>query len=445
MNVLVIGSGGREHVLVFKLAQSPRVSKIFCAPGNAGTNRLAKNINIGAEDILGLRDFALHNQVDLTVVGPEVPLVLGIVDEFESCGLKIFGPSRKASILEGSKVFAKNLMKKYNIPSADFLSFTDEAEAKKFIRKIGAPVVVKADGLAAGKGVIVCGTGAEAERAVERIIREKEFGEAGNEVIIEEYLVGEEASILCFTDGKTIVPMASAQDHKRVNDNDEGPNTGGMGAYSPAPIVTEELLAKVEREILLPTVSAMEAEGHPYKGVLYVGLMITKDGPKVLEYNCRFGDPETQCILPRLKTDLLEILFSIVDSPSGRSPSLGLSPLGTKSGRGRLSTISLEWDPRSAVCVVLASGGYPGSYKKGYEIEGLEAARDLDDVIIFHAGTADKDEKTVTAGGRVLGVVGIGETIRHAIDRSYLAVKLINFKDMHYRKDIGRKALKWKS
>jgi len=425
MNILIIGSGGREHALVWKLAQSPRVTKIYCAPGNAGTAQVAENIDIASEDIMGLREFALHNRIDLTVVGPEAPLVLGIVDEFEAHGLKVFGPSKKASILEGSKVFAKNLMKKYNIPSADFLSFTDEAEAKRFIKKVGAPVVVKADGLAAGKGVIVCQTGAEAERAVERILREKEFGEAGNEVIIEECLVGEEASILCFTDGKTIVPMASAQDHKRVNDNDEGPNTGGMGAYSPAPLVTAELLAKVEREILKPTISGMEAEGHSYKGILYVGLMLTKDGPKVLEYNCRFGDPETQCILPRLKTDLLEILLSIVDC--------------------RLSIISLDWDPRSAVCVVLASGGYPGSYKKGQEITGLENARDLDDVIIFHAGTTLKDGKTVTAGGRVLGVVGLGETIRHAIDRSYLAVKLINFKDMHYRKDIGRKALKWKS
>lgn len=425
MKILVIGSGGREHTLVWKLAQSPRVSKIYCAPGNAGTGQIAENINIASEDVMGLREFALHNQIDLTVVGPEGPLVLGIVDEFQSHGLKIFGPDKKASILEGSKVFSKKLMQKYNIPTADFLSFTDEAEAKKFIKKVGAPVVVKADGLAAGKGVIVCQTEAEAERAVDRILREKEFGEAGSEVIVEECLVGEEASILCFTDGKTIIPMASAQDHKRVNDNDEGSNTGGMGAYSPAPIVTAELIEKVTREILKPTISGMEAEGHPYKGILYVGLMLTKDGPKVLEYNCRFGDPETQCIIPRMKTDLIDVMLKVLSS--------------------ELSAVSLEWDPRPAVCIVAAAGGYPGSYQKGIEINGLEKARQVDDVIIFHAGTKEKDGKIVTSGGRVLGVVGIGETIRHAIDRAYLAIKLIDFKDMHYRKDIGRKALKWKS
>jgi len=422
MNILVIGSGGREHALVWKIAQSPKVSKIFCAPGNAGTSQIAENVNIASEDILSLRDFALHNKIDLTVVGPETPLVLGIVDEFESHGLKIFGPGKSASLLEGSKVFAKKLMEKYNIPTADFLSFTDEVEAKKFIKKVGAPVVVKADGLAAGKGVIICQTEAEANRAVERILNEKEFGEAGNEVIIEECLIGEEASLLCFTDGKTILPMAGAQDHKRVNDHDEGPNTGGMGAYSPTPILTDDLLIKIEREILGPTISGMEAEGHSYKGVLYVGLMITKEGPKVLEYNCRFGDPETQCILPRLKTDLVEVMDKTIHHA--------------------LSSMLLEWDPRAAVCVVLASGGYPGHYKKGYEIEGLENARKLDDVIIFHAGTSEKDGKIITSGGRVLGVVGMGETIRHAIDRSYLAVKMIKFKDMHYRKDIGRKALK---
>jgi len=430
MNILVIGSGGREHALVWKIAQSPKVIKIFCAPGNAGTSQIAENVNIASEDILSLRDFALHNQIDLTVVGPETPLVLGIVDEFEAHGLKIFGPGKNAALLEGSKVFAKKLMEKYNIPTADFLSFIDEAEAKKFIKKVGAPVVVKADGLAAGKGVIVCQTEAEAIRAVERILSEKEFGEAGNEVIIEECLIGEEASLLCFTDGKTILPMAGAQDHKRVNDHDEGPNTGGMGAYSPTPILTDDLLIKIEREILGPTISGMEAEGHSYKGVLYVGLMITKEGPKVLEYNCRFGDPETQCILPRLKTDLVEVMLATIHC----------LPAGASAKEGSLSTVHLDWG-HPAVCVVLASGGYPGHYKKGYEIEGLENARELDDVIIFHAGTAEKEGKIVTSGGRVLGVVGMGETIRQAIDRSYMAAKLIHFKDMHYRKDIGRKAL----
>jgi phosphoribosylamine--glycine ligase len=425
MEILVIGSGGREHALCWKLAQSPKVTKIYCAPGNPGTAQVAENVNIAAEDILGLKDFALNNKIDLTIVGPEAPLVLGIIDEFESHGLKIFGPSKQAALIEGSKVFAKRLMKKYSIPTADFLTFTDEAEAKKFIKKVGAPVVIKADGLAAGKGVIVCQTEAEAMRAVERILIEKEFGDAGNEIIIEECLVGEEASILCFTDGKIIIPLASAQDHKRVNDNDEGQNTGGMGAYSPAPIITDNLMLQIDREILKPTISGMEAEGCPYKGILYVGIMVTKDGPKVLEYNARFGDPETQCILPRLRTDLLEIIEKTIHCS--------------------LSTVHLEWDSRPAVCVVLASGGYPGHYKKGFEIEGLDKARDLDDVIVFHAGTSEKDGKILTNGGRVLGVVGIGETIRHAIDRSYMAVKLINFKDMHYRKDIGRRALKYKS
>jgi phosphoribosylamine--glycine ligase len=422
MNILVIGSGGREHALAWKIAQSAKVGKIYCAPGNAGTAQIAENVNLKAEDLPGLLKFAKDKQIDLTVVGPEVPLVLGIVDLFESHGLKIFGPSQAAAQLEGSKVFAKNLMKKYNIPTADFLSFTDPTEAKRFIEKVGAPVVIKADGLAAGKGVIIAKTKAAAEKAVDSILKEKEFGEAGKRIIIEECLEGEEASILCFTDGQTIIPMASAQDHKRVNDNDEGPNTGGMGAYSPAPIVTPSLMEIVKRDILGPTISGMEAEGTRYQGVLYVGIMVTKNGPKVLEYNARFGDPETQCILPRLKTDLIDILLSTINY--------------------QLSTISFEWDPRPAVCVVLASGGYPGHYKKGYEIAGLSKARQLEDVIVFHAGTEEKEGQVVTSGGRVLGVVGLGDTIRHAIDRSYLAVKMIDFKDMHYRQDIGRRALK---
>jgi phosphoribosylamine--glycine ligase len=421
MNILVIGSGGREHTLAWKIAQSPKVGKIYCAPGNAGTAQIAENVNLKAEDLPGLLKFAKDKQIDLTVVGPEVPLVLGIVNLFESHGLKIFGPSQAAAQLEGSKVFAKNLMKKYNIPTADFLSFTDPAEAKRFIEKVGAPVVIKADGLAAGKGVFIAKTKAAAEKAVDSILKEKEFGEAGKRIIIEECLEGEEASILCFTDGQTIIPMASAQDHKRVNDNDEGPNTGGMGAYSPAPIVTPSLMEIVKRDILGPTISGMEAEGTRYQGVLYVGIMVTKNGPKVLEYNARFGDPETQCILPRLKTDLIDILLSTINY--------------------QLSTISFEWDPRPAVCVVLASGGYPGHYKKGYEIAGLSKARQLEDVIVFHAGTEEKEGQVITSGGRVLGVVGLGDTIRHAIDRSYLAAKLIHFEDMHYRKDIGRRAL----
>lgn len=428
MKILVIGSGGREHTLVWKIAQSPKVSEIFCAPGNAGTSQLATNINIASDDILGLRDFAIKNKIDLTVVGPEAPLVAGIVDDFNSHGLKIYGPSKEAALLEGSKVFSKNIMKKYNIPTAQFGAFTDESEAKKYLKTIKSPVVVKADGLAAGKGVIICKTEHDAEKAIELILREKEFGDAGNEIIIEECLIGEEASILCFADGKTILPMASAQDHKRIFDNDEGPNTGGMGAYSPAPIVTPQLLQIVDEKILKPTMKAMEAEGSPYSGVLYVGLMITKDGPKVLEYNARFGDPETQCILPRLKNDLVEIMLATLDS--------------------RLETIDLQWDPRPAVCVVLAAGGYPGAYKKGDEIKGLDGARELDDDIVFHAGTRErlrvassKLPVIETSGGRVLNIVGVGQDIKSAIDRAYEAVKVIHFDGMQYRKDIGRRAL----
>ena len=423
MRILIIGSGGREHTLAWKIAQSPKVAQIFCAPGNAGTAQFATNVQIGAEDILGLRDFAKNNHIDLTVVGPEVPLVLGIVDEFESHGLKVFGPKKNAALIEGSKIFAKNLMKKYNIPSADFLSFTEEAEAKKFLKKIGAPVVVKADGLAAGKGVIICQTEKEAERAIERILREKEFGDAGNEVIIEECLEGEEASILAFTDGKTVIPMVTSQDHKRINDGDTGPNTGGMGAYSPAPVVTDEMLNQILKEILESTISAMAAEGSPYKGVLYCGLMITKKGPQVLEFNCRFGDPETQAVLPRLKSDLVEVMEAVIDS--------------------KLEGYKLDWDKKAAVCVVLASGGYPGKYKKGIEIENLDKAREAENAIIFHAGTKEENGKIITSGGRVLGVTALGEDIQKAIDQAYKVVQVIKFKGMHYRRDIGKKALKY--
>lgn len=430
MKILVIGSGGREHALVWKIAQSPKVTKIYCAPGNAGTSQIAENINIAAEDIIALKEFAITNHIDLTVVGPEIPLVAGIVDEFTSANLKVFGPEAKAANLEGSKIFAKTIMKKYNIPTADFLSFTEEEEAKKFLKKVGAPVVVKADGLAYGKGVIICNTEQEAYKAITRILREKEFGDAGNQIIIEELLYGEEASILCFADGKTIIPMASSQDHKRIFDNDSGPNTGGMGAYSPAPIITKDLLDQIHREILQPTISGMNAEGHPFKGVLYVGIMLTKDGPKVLEYNARFGDPETQCILPRLKNDIIEVFEHVIGSC--------------------LDKITLNWDNRAAVCVVLASGGYPGTYKKGYEIKGLEEIKDMEDVVVFHAGTklGRKEQESIsdtflTNGGRVLNIVGLGDGIKKAITHAYKAVKLIHFDNLHYRKDVGEKALKW--
>ena len=427
MKILVIGSGGREHALVWKIAQSPKVSEIFCAPGNAGTSQIAKNVDIAVEDIDSLLKFAKDKHIDLTVVGPEIPLVLGIVDIFKSNGLKIFGPTKAAAQIEGSKVFSKKLMEKYGIPTAKYRSFTEEKPAKQYLKEIGAPVVVKADGLAAGKGVIVCKTIEEAEKAIERILIDKEFKEAGLELIIEECLVGEEASILSFSYGKTIIPMSSAQDHKRINDNDEGPNTGGMGAYSPAPLVTKELLAQIDREALKPTILGMEKDGTPYSGILYVGVMVTKTGPKVLEYNARFGDPETQCILPRLKNDLVAIFEKIIE--------------------GRLIDVDLQWDPRPAVCVVMASGGYPGSYKKGIEITGLDVARELDDVIVFHAGTRLENGKqkadpgVVTAGGRVLNVVGLGIDIKSAIVQAYKAVSCIKFDGMHYRKDIGHRAL----
>ena len=429
MKILIIGSGGREHALAWKIAQSSKVTEIFCAPGNAGTAQIATNIDISANNIEGLKNFALKNKIDFTIVGPEVPLVLGITDEFKKSGLKIFGPSKSAAQLEGSKVFSKNLMKKYKIPTADFLAFTNPVEAKKFFNKIELPCVIKADGLAAGKGVIICKTKEEAEIVIENIMCKKEFGEAGKEILIEEFLTGEEASILCFTDGETIIPMASSQDHKRIFDNDEGLNTGGMGAYSPAPVVTDELLKQIDSKILKPTIHAMKTEGCKYSGILYVGVMVTKDGPKVLEYNCRFGDPEAQCIIPRMKNDLIDIIGKILDED--------------------LASISLQWDPRPVVCVVLASGGYPSSYKKGLKINGLDKARELDDIIIFHAGTKldDCDTKScasyLTNGGRVLNVVGLGKDIKEAIDHTYKAVKLISFDKMHYRTDIGQKALKW--
>lgn len=423
MKVLVVGSGGREHALVWKIAQSPRVDKIYCAPGNAGTAELAENVEIKAEDIQALKKFARENKIDLTVVGPEAPLVLGIVNEFEKEGLKIFGPRKEAAIIEGSKVFAKQFMAKYEIPTAQAAIFDDPHKAREYINAIGAPIVVKADGLAAGKGVIVCQTKEEALSAIELIMVKKEFGKAGEKVVIEECLTGEEASILAFTDGHSIVPLASSQDHKRVFDGDKGPNTGGMGAYSPAPVVTDRLMEQIDVEILKPFVLGMRQEGIPYKGVIYAGIMVTKQGPKVLEFNCRFGDPETQPILMRMKSDIVPILESVVEE--------------------KLDDKFIEWDKRAAVCVVLASGGYPGHYEKGFLIEGLDKVSQFEDVVVFHAGTALKESKIVTAGGRVLGVTALGDNIKFAIDRAYRAVDLIYFKSMHYRRDIGKKALKY--
>jgi phosphoribosylamine--glycine ligase len=421
VKVLVIGGGGREHALVWKIAQSPKVTKIYAAPGNAGIAQLAECAPIKAEDIPGLLAFAKAKAIDLTLVGPEGPLSMGIVDEFIKSGLRVFGPSGKAAEIEASKRFSKDLMKKYHIPTAEYGVFTDKAEAEAYVRRQGAPIVVKADGLAAGKGVVVAETVEEALKALDLIMTEKAFGTAGDRVVIEECLKGEEASFMAFSDGKTVVPMASSQDHKRVFDGDKGPNTGGMGAYSPAPIVTRKLERKVMDTIMIPTVRAMEEEGRLFKGVLYAGLMIHDGEAKVLEFNARFGDPETQPVMARLDTDLIEIIEAIL--------------------AGTLSRIDIKWKPDSAVCVVMASGGYPGNYRKGTEIRGLENAAKHGNVSVFHAGTSFLDGKVVTDGGRVLGVTGTGPVVAAAIDNAYAGVREISFEGAHYRRDIGARAL----
>jgi len=421
MKVLVVGSGGREHALVWKLRQSPRVREIFCAPGNAGIGELATCVKIGSEEVEALAEFALANGIDLTVVGPEVPLTLGIVDHFEGKGLRAFGPRRNAAILEGSKVFMKELLAKYRIPSAWHASFTDRDAALAFIEEKGAPLVVKTDGLAAGKGVVVAQTLAEARAALDLFMKDKAFGEAGNRVVIEEFLRGEEASFLAFTDGETVLPLPSSQDHKAIYDGDQGPNTGGMGAYSPAPVVSEALHRQAMEQVMLPTVKALAAEGRPYKGILYAGLMIENGAAKVLEFNCRFGDPEAQPLLMRLKSDLIEVIEAVLD--------------------GRLAEINLEIDPRPTVCVVMAAGGYPGKYAKGKAISGLDRAGQHEGVVVFHAGTASNDGQVLSNGGRVLGVTAIADTLKEAIARAYAAAAEISWEGCYYRKDIGAKAL----
>jgi len=421
MKILVVGSGGREHALVWKIAQSPKVSKVYCAPGNAGISEQATIASIQANDLNRLLEFALKEKIDLTVVGPEDPLTRGIVDLFESKGLLIFGASKKAAEIEGSKAFAKEMMKKYHIPTASYEIFDHRNEAVKYIRNQGAPIVVKADGLAAGKGVIVCKTVEEAIHSVDQIMVEKIFGNAGNRVVVEEYLVGEEASYIAFTDGKTILPMASSQDHKPILDGDQGPNTGGMGAYSPAPVVTGEVHEKIVEKILRPVIYGMGEEGRPYKGVLYAGLMIHEGHPKVLEFNARFGDPETQPVLMRMKGDIVPILEACM--------------------KGTLSHHKIEWDNRASVCVVMTSKGYPGDYEKGKIIEGLKEVSRMERVFVFHAGTTLIDGQVMTNGGRVLGVAGLGEDIPRAIERAYQAVKKISWDGVHYRTDIGQKAL----
>ena len=421
MKILVIGGGGREHALVWKISQSKKVDKIFCAPGNAGIAALAECIDIKDDNIPALKKFVLDNKIDLTIVGPEGPLAAGIVDEFQKDGLKIFGPSKAAASLEGSKSYAKTIMGKYGVPAAGYEEFTEENAAIEYLRDLNSSVVVKADGLAAGKGVVVAKDADEAEEAVHKMLGEHQFKEASSKIIIEECLVGEEASILAFSDGKYFTVMQSAQDHKRVFDNDMGPNTGGMGAYSPAPVVTEEILKYVKENVFKKMINGMRKEGAPFVGVLYAGIMITKEGPKVLEFNVRFGDPETQPIMMRLKTDIIDIIEHILE--------------------GDLNKIRIEWDKRAAVCVVLSSKGYPGTYEKGKEITGLIDAGTVKDAMVFHAGTALKDGKVVTSGGRVLGITAMAGTIKAAIDRAYQVVRLISFEGKHYRSDIGGKAL----
>ncbi|WDP92418.1 MAG: phosphoribosylamine--glycine ligase [Desulfobacter sp.] len=422
MKILVVGSGGREHTLVWKISQSPMVDKIYCAPGNAGTRSLAENVEIKADDIDGLAAFAAQNAVDLTVVGPEAPLVAGIVDVFEEKGLPIFGPSKAAAQLEGSKVFSKTHMQKYGIACAKGKAFTDPAKAKTYARALGAPCVVKADGLAAGKGVIVCATIEEAEAAIDGMLNENTFGDAGALVVVEECLAGEEASFICLTDGKTVLPLPESQDHKRIFDNDEGPNTGGMGAYSPAPVLDHLLRTKAMKEVMIPTVQGMAKEGIPFKGFLYAGLMVDQDKIRVLEFNTRLGDPETQPILMRLQNDLVPLMEACCD--------------------GTLHNHSIKIDPRAAMCVVISAGGYPGSYETGHEITGLDGANAVKDTMVFHAGTAMEGDKVVASGGRVLGVTSLGETVEEAINTAYEACGKISFKDCFMRKDIGAKALK---
>lgn len=423
MNVLVVGNGGREHALAWKLSQSPLVERVFIAPGNAGSRLVGENVDIGVTDFPKLIKFAKENGVGLTVVGPEVPLVLGIVDAFQAAGLKVFGPSKAAAELEGSKVFCKELLRSADVPTADYRVFRSVDRAITYLReREDVPVVVKADGLAAGKGVIVCAGRGEALEAVERIGRQLEFGEAGKQLVIEERLDGREASVLAITDGRNIITLPPAQDHKRAFDGDTGPNTGGMGAYSPTPLVDAEMLAWIEEHVLVPTVHAMKRARRPFRGVLYAGLMVTNQGPKVLEYNVRFGDPECQPLMLRLKSDLAELLLATVD--------------------GRLDEIEPPvWDERSSVCVVMAAEGYPGKYVNGRPIRGLEEAAKVPDVQVFHAGTTYKDGAVLTEGGRVLGVTAIGNSVQAAKLSAYTAVKHIRWDGAWCRKDISDRAM----
>ncbi len=420
MDILVVGGGGREHTIVWKIAQSPLAGKIYCAPGNGGIAEIAECVDISATDIEGIVNFAKEKNVGLVMVAPDDPLVMGMVDALEKEGIRAFGPRANAAVIEGSKVFSKDLMKKYNIPTAGYEVFTESDKAIEYIKRQNSyPAVIKAEGLALGKGVIIAQNEAEAVDGIKEIMEDKKFGDSGNRVVIEEFLTGPEVSVLAFTDGKTVKPMVSAQDHKRAYDNDEGLNTGGMGTFSPSRLYDEEKAEECMKNIFLPTIEAMNKEGRTFKGVLYFGLMMTRSGVKVIEYNCRFGDPETQVVLPRLKTDLVEIMEAVIDE--------------------RLADLDIEWEDNAAVCVVMASGGYPVSYKKGYEISGIKDAEDLGDIVVFHAGTKADKGKIVTNGGRVLGVTAIGKNLDSAIRHAYEGVSKISFKDEFHRNDIGIK------
>ncbi len=427
MKVFVVGGGGREHALVWKIAQSKYVEKIFCAPGNAGISEIAETIPIKPEDLNSLLKFAIDNEIDLTVVGPELPLSLGIVDLFESNGFKIFGPRKNSAEIESSKIFAKNFMKKYGIPTANYETFTcDEInKAKNFVKSLNPPIVIKADGLAGGKGVTICESFEDAIKTIDLYLNQKIFGSAGEKIVIEEFLQGEEASVFAITDGDDFITLAPAQDYKRVFDNDRGKNTGGMGSYAPTPLIDELTMEKIKSEIIKPTIEGLKNEGRTYKGCLYCGLMITKDGPKVLEFNCRFGDPETQVVLPLLDADIIDLFFRAID--------------------GGIKNFSYRIKKATAICVILASLGYPDSYEVGKEIYGLEEVKNLNDVILFHAGTKKVDGKILTSGGRVIGVTAIGpeNDFENTIKKVYTAVEKIKFDGMHYRTDIGKKALNY--
>ena len=418
MKVLIVGSGGREHAIAWSVAKSPKVDKIYCAPGNAGIAEFAECVNIKAMEFDKLVAFAKENAIDLTIIGMDDPLVGGVVDAFESEGLRVFGPRKNAAIIEGSKAFSKDLMKKYKIPTAAYENFTDPDEAIKYLETAKMPIVLKADGLALGKGVLICNTLEEAKEGVKTLMLDKQFGDAGNEIVIEEFMTGREVSVLAFCDGKTIKCMTSAQDHKRAKDGDQGLNTGGMGTFSPSPFYNDEVEAFCEKYVYQSTIDAMASEGRPFTGILFTGLMITEDGPKVLEYNARFGDPEAQVVLPRMKNDIIDVMEACID--------------------GKLSDVELEFEDNAAVCVVLASDGYPEKYDKGFEIKGLDTFKDKDGYYVFHAGTKFDGDKIVTNGGRVLGVVAKGENLKAAKANAYKATEWIDFANKYKRNDIGK-------